>query len=193
MPRSDPLAAYNAKRDFKRTPEPAGSPAGKREASASGNRFIVQKHDAARLHWDLRLEVDGVLKSWAVTRGPSPDPDDKRLAVRTEDHPMGYAGFEGTIPKGELAGFEHTHPWSIGDAAVLLRRAKGKPLAGWGLRREGCRIFEPASSKHTPLMSSEVEGLDMSGNCKCPIDLRRTPARTPPQPPATPVAGGPSA
>ncbi|WP_435202064.1 DNA ligase D [Qipengyuania sp. 902] len=98
--RKDPLTEYNAKRDFKQTPEPAGKP----EASKSGDLFIVQKHDATRLHWDLRLEVDGVLKSWAVTKGPSPDPDIKRLAVRTEDHPMSYAEFEGVIPKGEYGG-----------------------------------------------------------------------------------------
>ncbi|MGB3796200.1 MAG: DNA ligase D, partial [Alteraurantiacibacter sp.] len=96
----DPLATYNAKRDFEKTPEPAGTPQG----SGSGDLFIVQKHDATRLHWDLRLEIDGVLKSWAVTKGPSPDPDIKRLAVRTEDHPMSYAEFEGTIPKGEYGG-----------------------------------------------------------------------------------------
>ncbi|QZH76451.1 MAG: DNA ligase D [Erythrobacter sp.] len=101
MPRkSDPLAAYNAKRDFGKTPEPAG----RAQRSSKGNLFIVQKHDATRLHWDLRLEVDGVLKSWAVTKGPSPDPDIKRLAVRTEDHPMAYAEFEGTIPKDEYGG-----------------------------------------------------------------------------------------
>ncbi len=100
MAESDLLARYNEKRDFKRTPEPAGKP----ERSASGNLFIVQKHDATRLHWDFRLEVDGVLKSWAVTKGPSLDPEDKRLAVRTEDHPMSYAQFEGTIPKGEYGG-----------------------------------------------------------------------------------------
>ena len=94
-----PLAAYNAKRDFAKTAEPAGE-----VAAAAGNSFIVQKHDATRLHWDLRLEVDGVLKSWAVTRGPSLDPDDKRLAVRTEDHPLSYATFEGTIPKGGYGG-----------------------------------------------------------------------------------------
>ena len=97
---SDPLATYNAKRDFGKTPEPSG----KLESSEKANLFIVQKHDATRLHWDLRLEVDGVLKSWAVTKGPSPDPDIKRLAVRTEDHPMSYAEFEGTIPKGEYGG-----------------------------------------------------------------------------------------
>lgn len=99
MARTDPLATYNAKRDFKRTQEPRGE-AGK----GDGHLFMVQKHDATRLHWDLRLEMDGVLKSWAVTRGPSPDPDDKRLAVRTEDHPLSYATFEGTIPRGEYGG-----------------------------------------------------------------------------------------
>lgn len=98
-PTPDPLADYNARRDFARTPEPAGKSAGR-----GGNSFVVQKHDATRLHWDLRLEIGGVLKSWAVTKGPSRDPAIKRLAVRTEDHPMAYAEFEGTIPAGEYGG-----------------------------------------------------------------------------------------
>jgi len=96
---ADPLATYNAKRDFAQTAEPAGA-----LGTDAGNIFMVQKHDATRLHWDFRLELDGVLKSWAVTRGPSPNPDDKRLAVRTEDHPLAYATFEGTIPKGQYGG-----------------------------------------------------------------------------------------
>jgi bifunctional non-homologous end joining protein LigD len=99
--KSDPLSTYNHKRDFSKTAEPAGKVArGKGKALT----FMVQKHDATRLHYDFRLELDGVLKSWAVTRGPSLDPADNRLAVRTEDHPMSYATFEGTIPKGEYGG-----------------------------------------------------------------------------------------
>lgn len=97
--RSASLDAYAAKRDFTATPEPKG----KRER-AQANRFCVQKHDARRLHFDLRLELDGVLKSWAVTRGPSLVPGDKRLAVHTEDHPLEYLTFEGVIPKGEYGG-----------------------------------------------------------------------------------------
>ena len=95
------LAAYQAKRDFKKTSEPSGKASIKR---AEYPRFVVQKHAATRLHYDLRLEHDGVFKSWAVTKGPSCDPRDKRLAVEVEDHPLDYGDFEGTIPKGEYGG-----------------------------------------------------------------------------------------
>ena len=95
----DPLATYKEKRDFSKTPEP-----GPKRAKAKGNSFVIQKHAARRTHFDFRLEHDGVLKSWAVTRGPSLDPSEKRLAVRTEDHPLEYGGFEGVIPKGEYGG-----------------------------------------------------------------------------------------
>lgn len=93
------LAKYREKRDFDHTAEPSGA-----TEPTSGNGFVVQKHAASRLHYDFRLELDGTLVSWAVTRGPSSNPDDKRLAVRTEDHPLDYARFEGTIPKGEYGG-----------------------------------------------------------------------------------------
>ena len=122
-----PLARYNAKRDFAKTPEPSGAPAGEL-ATASGNGFMVQKHDATRLHWDFRLELDGVLKSWAVTRGPSLDPGEKRLAVRTEDHPLSYATFEGTIPKGEYGGGT-VMLWDRGSWASLKGKDPRKTLA----------------------------------------------------------------
>mgnify|MGYP005823722013 FL=1 len=95
------LSTYEAKRDFRKTGEPEGKI---RKSGKSDLIFSVQKHDASTLHYDLRLEWDGVLLSWAITRGPSIVPDEKRLAVRTEDHPVDYAGFEGIIPKDQYGG-----------------------------------------------------------------------------------------
>jgi bifunctional non-homologous end joining protein LigD len=114
---ADPLETYNRKRDFAKTAEPAGRVGAKR---AKDLIFMVQKHDATRLHYDFRLELEGTLKSWAVTRGPSLDPADNRLAVRTEDHPMSYATFEGTIPRGEYGG----------GTVMLWDRGTWEPLPG---------------------------------------------------------------
>src|SRR6476620_7713708 len=93
------LKVYRKKRKFDLTPEPRGQ-----QARRKGDQYVIQKHAARRLHYDLRLELDGVMKSWAVTRGPSFIPGDKRLAVEVEDHPIDYNKFEGTIPQGEYGG-----------------------------------------------------------------------------------------
>ena len=111
------LDKYLAKRHFALTPEPTGG-----SATKGLPRFVIQQHDATRMHYDVRLEVDGVLVSWAVPRGPSMDPSEKRLAVMTEDHPMDYAGFEGFIPKGEYGG----GPVIVWDAGLYHNLTSGR-------------------------------------------------------------------
>src|SRR3954470_11801966 len=133
--RTDPLKTYNRKRDFAKTAEPAGTY--DKLSWGEGNGFMVQKHDARRLHFDFRLELDRTLKSWAGPNGPSLNPADKRLAVRTEDHPLSYATFEGSIPKGEYGGGGVTvwdagsyvlEKWTDREVKVVLsgRRVSGR-------------------------------------------------------------------
>jgi bifunctional non-homologous end joining protein LigD len=138
----DRLHDYRAKRDSARTPEPEGAAAG---ASTGALRFVVHKHAARRLHWDLRLEVDGVLWSWAVPMGPSRDPAEKRLAVHTEDHPLEYFDFEDVIPEGNYGAgamiawdqgtYIPLHPMHEGlEAGKLLFDLRGHKLRGaWTL------------------------------------------------------------
>src|ERR1700748_3080186 len=140
------LETYHSKRDFKKTPEPRG-----RAHRQAGSSFVIQKHDATRLHYDFRLELGGVLKSWAVTRGPSLNPADKRLAVHVEDHPLEYGSFEGTIPEGQYGGgtvmlWDEGIWQPVGDPRSAYKNGRltfvlqGKRLKGeWHLVRMGGR------------------------------------------------------
>ena len=115
------LQRYWKKRDFNQTPEPRGT----RKPSSARLQFVIQKHAASRLHYDFRLELDGTLKSWAVPKGPSLDPAQKRLAVHVEDHPMDYAGFEGVIPAKQY-GAGTVLLWDRGYWSPI-----GDPMAGY--------------------------------------------------------------
>ncbi|MGX5843009.1 DNA ligase D [Mesorhizobium sp. ArgA1] len=163
------LKSYRAKREFSRTPEPAGG-----VISGDGNRFVVHKHHATADHYDLRLQVGGVLKSWAVPRGPSLNPADKRLAVETEDHPLEYIDFEGVIPEGEYGGGPmivwDTGTWapmddvdkSLRTGAFKFRLAGEKLNGGWMLTRLKPKLGEDENKKNWLLFKERDLAADIN-------------------------------
>ena len=154
--RDSSLAGYRAKRDFTKTPEPAG------EAEASGEpfqRFVVQRHRARRLHYDLRLEMGGVLASWAVPKGPTLDPRERRAAFHVEDHPVEYLHFEGVIPKGEYGGGDVT-VWDEGLWAPAREREPSSPEEAV---RQGELHFDVAGHKLRGRFALVRTGVDAGG------------------------------
>ncbi|MFG2133658.1 DNA polymerase ligase N-terminal domain-containing protein [Streptomyces sp. NPDC048751] len=136
------LREYHGKRDFTRTAEPEGRTARPGEAP----RFVVQIHDASTLHFDFRLQVEDVLKSWSIPKGPSQDPKDKRLAVPTEDHPLEYEEFEGVIPRGEYGGGT-VIVWDVGTYEPLSHDREGRPVDFEESLRRGHATFRLHGSK----------------------------------------------
>jgi DNA ligase D-like protein (predicted 3'-phosphoesterase) len=169
----DRLAAYRAKRDPRQTPEPEGRSGHGHDAPV----FVVQRHDASTLHFDFRLEIGGVLVSWSVPKGPSVDPRDRRLAIRTEDHPLDYADFEGTIPPGQYGGGT-VIVWDTGRFDVLTDESAEKALANGHLKvgLHGSKISGSFSLIRRPTDRHEQWLLIKKDDAGA--DRRRKPART---------------
>lgn len=178
----DPLREYRERRDPAVTPEPPGEPA----APSQRPVFVVQQHDASSMHFDLRLEAEGVLASWAVPKGPSTDPREKRLAVRTEDHPLDYADFEGTIPEPAYGG-GRVIVWDIGPYANLTTDDAGaevpvtEALARGHVRvwLEGAKLQGGYALTHARLGGEEKNWLLVKTDDEA-ADARRNPVSTQP-------------
>ena len=187
MKNDDKLSPYRSKRDFRKTPEPSDrGRSGAPTASKSQPIFVIQQHAASSLHWDFRIEVDGVLKSWAVPKGPSTDPREKRLAVATEDHPLAYADFEGVIPQDEYGGGT-VMIWDAGSYENLTRENdEAIPIAD-ALDRghaeiwlEGKKLRGGYALVHGRLGGKEESWLLIKKKDEA-ADARRRPTRTEPQ------------
>ena len=186
---ADKLAPYRAKRDFKRTAEPRGKQG---RARGEGGAYLIQRHDATRLHYDFRIEHDGVLKSWAVTKAPSRDPAVKRLAVEVEDHPLAYGTFEGTIPKGDYGGGT-VQLWDRGtwtpqepDVEAALKRGSLKMIldgerlsGGWALVRLKSDRGKPSKRNNWLLIKEKDEhAVPGEGDANMDIDASVATGRT---------------
>src|SRR3954465_864617 len=169
------LEEYNRKRDFRKTPEPAGRV--RKQPATVPLSFVVQKHAASRLHYDFRLELNGVLLSWAIPKGPSLDPGEKRLAVHVEDHPLDYGEFEGIIPEGEYGG-GNVLLWDRGpwipldpDPEAAYRKGSlkfilnGQKLRGkWALVRMGGKAANERRENWLLIKERDDEALPQSGD-----------------------------
>ena len=173
---------YTEKRDFTKSPEPRET---KEKRRKNGDPiFVIQKHDATNLHYDFRLEIDGTLKSWSVPKGPSTNPAIKRMAIPTEDHPMEYANFEGTIPKGQYGGGT-VMVWDTGTFINLKKNEEGEPISLSESYKMGSLEFSLKGKKlQGGYALVEMKGGKMKGNWLLMklnddfADARRNPVNT---------------
>ncbi|ASR33837.1 DNA ligase [Prauserella marina] len=175
--RKDTLATYRAKRDLRRSGEPSGAA----EHGGDEPRFVIQRHDASSLHFDFRLEIGGVLVSWSIPKGPSLDPGDKRLAIRTEDHPLDYARFEGRIPNDEY-GAGTVIVWDTGTFEPLGEESAEQALDSGTLHvwLEGEKLHGAFDLVRTRMSPRQEQWLLIKKNDEG-ADRRRKPAKTQPE------------
>src|SRR6185436_17129111 len=159
---TDQLTPYRGKRDFSLTGEPAGSVSAATNVDVAAPRFVVQRHRARRLHYDLRLEIDGVLVSWAVPKGPTLDPKVRRAAFHVEDHPMEYFDFEGVIPAGEYGGGD-VIVWDVGTWIPTKGEDPAKDVAGEKLRGRFVLVRTRGGKKEEWLLLHKHDGHSVDG------------------------------